>query len=177
MRIIAGRHAGRTLVSPGKKVRPTPERVRADCLERLEEELDGARFLDLFAGSGAVGLEALSRGAERADFVENGRSALHALKANVAALRVGRRARVFKKDVLPWIQRLEPDSYDVAWVDPPYHSRKLDRVIDAWKRAPFSRILVLEHAKDHDVPLRGKRFDFEGPTRVTVVRARRRDSS
>ncbi|MEM7414644.1 MAG: RsmD family RNA methyltransferase [Gemmatimonadota bacterium] len=172
MRIVGGRHAGRKLVSPGRAVRPTPERVRAHCLDLLAEDVEGARVLDLFAGSGAIGLEAISRGARSADFVENGRASLHALKANVAALRVGRKARIFKKDVLPWIQRLDEHAYDLAWVDPPYGSRKLDRVIERWRATPFARVLVLEHDKSHEIPLRGKRYDFEGPTRITIVRPR-----
>ncbi len=94
MRIVAGKHAERRLTSPGKRVRPTSESVRVRWLDRLEGELAGARVLDLFAGSGALGLEALSRGAKSADFVENGAEALHALKANVAALRETKRTRI-----------------------------------------------------------------------------------
>lgn len=140
-------------------------------METLAPELEGARFLDLFAGSGAVGLEALSRGASRVDFVENGPSALHALKANVAALRATTKTRLFKRDVIPWIERVEARRYDVAWVDPPYGSRKLDRVVAQWSRTPFAAVLVLEHDKEHTVAVRGKRFDFVGPTRITVARA------
>lgn len=171
MRIIAGRHAGRHLTSPGRAVRPTPERVRGDCFDLLESEVGGARFLDLFAGSGAVGLEALSRGARQVDFVENGRGALHALKANVAALRASGPTRLFKRDVIPWIEALEADAYDIAWVDPPYGSRKLDRVLERWLEVPFAKTLVLEHAKDHVLAVDGKRYDFVGPTRITIARA------
>ena len=172
MRIVAGRHAGRHLTSPGRKVRPTPEDVRARALDLVADDLEAARVLDLFAGSGAVGLEALSRGARSADFVENGAVALHALKANVAALRVGKRTRIFKKDVVPWIEGLEPGTYDVAYVDPPYGSRKLDRVVERWLEVPFARVLILEHDKAHPLPdgARGKRYDFAGPTRLTVLR-------
>jgi 16S rRNA (guanine966-N2)-methyltransferase len=173
MRIVGGRHAGRHLTSPGRKVRPTPEDVRVRAMELLSEDLEGARVLDLFSGSGAVGLEALSRGARSIDFVENGAVALHALKANVAALRSGRKTRVFKKDVLPWIAGLEADAYDIAYVDPPYGSKKLDRVVERWLAVPFARVLVLEHSKDHALPSggRGKRYDFPGPTRLTILRA------
>lgn len=140
-------------------------------MDQLGRELKGARFLDLFAGSGAVGLEALSRGAARVDFVENGKSALHALKANVAALRATQQTRLFKRDVIPWIEGADSGSYDIAWVDPPYGSRKLDRVLERWREAPFSTVLVVEHDKDHEVDVRGKRFDFVGPTRITIARA------
>jgi 16S rRNA (guanine966-N2)-methyltransferase len=171
MRILKGKLAGRSLVSPGRNVRPTAESVRDRGLEAMGEDLTKARFLDLFAGAGGVGLEAISRGARSADFVENGGPALHSLKANVAAMRIGKKARVFKKDVVPWIERLGPDSYDIAWVDPPYGSRKLDRVIQKWKRDAFARILILEHDREHDLPITGEHIDFEGPTRITIVRA------
>ena len=169
MRILRGRHAGRDLTSPGRRVRPTPEDVRDRALDLISEDLEGARFLDLFAGSGAVGLEALSRGARFADFVENSPAALHALKANVAALREGRRCRIFKKDVLPWIRSLESGRYDIAYVDAPYGSRKVDRVIERWREVPFATTLVVEHTKEHDLGVKGKRFDFEGPTRITIL--------
>lgn len=171
MRILAGKHAGRHLTSPGGKVRPTPEHVRDRSLELIAEDLPGARALDLFAGTGALGLEALSRGARSVDFVENSPAALHALKANVAALRASKTTRIFKKDAIPWVDALSEGSYDVAFVDAPYGSRKLDRVLDRWRQVPFARVLVVEHAKDQDLGPGGKRYDFEGPTRVTIFRA------
>ncbi len=170
MRILKGKHAGRHLTSPSGNVRPTPEPVRDRCVSLVEAELEGARVLDLFAGSGALGLEALSRGAASVDFVENGAAALHALKANVAALRAGKSCRIFKRDALPWIERVEAAAYRVAFVDAPYRSRKLDRVLGRWKEVPFADVLVVEHDKEHDLGIRGKRYDFEGPTRVTVLR-------
>jgi len=171
MRIVKGLYAGRPLTSPGKRVRPTPEEVRDKSLELVREELDGARVLDLFAGSGAVGLEALSRGAKYVDFVENGPEALHSLKANVAALRVSKQPRIFKKDVLPWIKQLEDGRYSVAYVDAPYGSLKLDRVLEQWQKVPFADVLVVEHEKDHEIGPKGKQYDFEGPSRVTILRA------
>ena len=170
MRIVKGLHAGRALTSPGGRVRPTPEEVRDRSLELVRTEVDGGRVLDLFAGSGAVGLEALSRGARSVDFVENGAEALHSLKANVAALRVGKKTRIFKKDVLPWIQKLDAGAYAVAYVDAPYGSRKLDRVLEQWDRVPFVHVLVVEHEKGHEIGRKGKHYDFEGPSRVTILR-------
>ena len=171
MRILKGKYAGRELTSPGGRVRPTPEAVRDACLSLVGDELDGARFLDLFAGSGAVGLGALSRGARYVDFVENGAAALHSLKANVAALRATKRSRIFKRDALPWIQTLEPGAYRIAFVDAPYGSKKLDRVIECWKDTPFSDVLILEHDKDHEIGMKGKRYDLAGSTRITILRA------
>lgn len=171
MRIVKGRWAGRDLTSPGGSVRPTAESVRDAWLDLLAEDLEDARVVDLFAGSGALGLEALSRGARWVDFIENGAPALHALKANVAALRVGRRARIFKRDAIPFVERLGADAYDVALADPPYGSAKLDRVLDAWRAVPFARVLAFEHDKDHAVATTGKQYDFGGPTRITVLRS------
>lgn len=170
MRILKGEHATRHLTSPGRGVRPTAEAVRDRALELVADDFQGGRFLDLFAGTGAVGLEALSRGARYVDFVENGSSALHALKANVAALRVRDRARIYKKDVIPWVERLDPGQYDVAYVDPPYGSKKLDRVIERWLAVPFARVLVVEHEAGQELPVKGRAYDFEGGTRITVVR-------
>lgn len=179
MRIVAGVWAGKELVSPGRRVRPTAEEVRDGWLTLLQPHLAGARVLDLFAGSGALGLEALSRGAAWADFVEDGAEALHALKANVAARRLRapvpgappterrKAARVFKRDAIPFVSGLEAGQYDVAFADPPYGSRKLDLVVERWRAVPFARILGVEHAPDHPVPPGGRKLDF-GEVRVTV---------
>ena len=172
MRIVGGRWAGRDLVSPGAGVRPTSEAVRDRWLSQLESELQGATVLDLFAGTGALGLEAMSRGASRVDFVENGPASLHALKANVAGLRVRKKTRIFKRDAIPFVEALDAGSYDVAFADPPYGSRKLDRVVEQWLRVPFSRILTVEHDRAHQVPGRAKHYDVGGQTRVSVYAAR-----
>ncbi|MGH7477834.1 MAG: RsmD family RNA methyltransferase, partial [Longimicrobiales bacterium] len=106
----------------------------------------------LYAGTGALGLEALSRGAGSADFVENGPAALHALKANVAALRVRERTRIFKRDALAFVERLPERAYDIALADPPYASRQSDRLVRRWLERPFSLVLVIEHASEHALP-------------------------
>lgn len=135
-------------------------------LGRLAPVLTGARILDLFAGTGALGLEALSRGAARADFVETRPASLHALKANIARLRVRDRVRVFKKDALPFAAALRERSYDVAFVDPPYESRMLDRVIESWHLTRFATILVAEHATTHALPP-GAQLERFGETSVS----------
>ena len=152
MRIVGGKLAGRDLTSPAdSRVRPTAEHVRAAALDALTTDLPNARVLDLFAGTGALGLEALSRGARRADFVEFRPASLHALRANIAALRLRERTRIFRKDAVQFAARLEPDSYDIAFVDPPYESRQLDLVIASWQTIGFSAVLVAEHARVHSV--------------------------
>lgn len=172
MRILSGRWAGRDLVSPSdRRVRPTAEAVRDAWLRTLQGELEGARVIDLFAGSGALGLEALSRGAAAADFVETRPASLHSLRANVAALRVRERCRIFKRDALQMAAALQPGSYDIAFADPPYRSRMLDRLIEIWSDGGFASILTVEHAADHTVPPGGTRHLFEGTAVTTYHRA------
>jgi 16S rRNA (guanine966-N2)-methyltransferase len=167
---VGGRFAGRDLVSPRDfRVRPTAEEVRAGLLDAIGDDVRGARVLDLFAGTGAVGLEALSRGARSADFVEFRPSSLHALKANVAALGLRRQTRIFKRDAIPFAEALGPDSYEVAFADPPYGSKILDRVLEAWRERRFSRVFAVEHDPAHDLPAGAQRLTFP-ETVVTVYR-------
>ena len=170
MRIVGGKFAGRDLTSPNDfRVRPTAEAVRAALLDALAADVKDARILDLFAGTGALGLEAISRGARSADFVEFRPASLHALRANIAALRLRDRTRVFKRDALPFAAALDEHSYDIAFVDPPYESRMLDRVIDTWMARRFSKVLAVEHARTHALPAGGQRRVFED-TAVTIYR-------
>ena len=163
MRILGGKLAGKELLGPSDfRVRPTAEHVRAAILDHLAADLPDARVIDLFAGTGALGLEALSRGAKSADFVEIRPSSLHALKANIINLRVKERTRTFKKDAVLFAAALTtPEHYGVAFVDPPYESRQLDRVIKSWMEHGFAKVLVAEHAAKHVVPAGVQRLDFE----------------
>ncbi len=170
MRIVGGKFAGRDLTSPKDfRVRPTAERVRVALVEKLAPDLGGARVLDLFAGSGALGLEAISRGATSVDFVEFRPSSLHALKANIAALRLRDRTRVFKRDAVQFADALGPGSYDLVFADPPYESRQLDRVVKSWQATGFSRVLAVEHAAAHELPRGAVRFVLDD-TAVTIYR-------
>ncbi|MGW8268389.1 MAG: RsmD family RNA methyltransferase [Longimicrobiales bacterium] len=157
MRIIGGKWAGVTLASPGSRVRPTAEALRGTWMEWLQDDLPGARVLDLFAGTGALGLEALSRGARTVDFVENGPEALHALKANRAKLRVSRETRLFKKEAFRFLDGAEELAYDLALADPPYNSLAGEKLVHLWQLRPFSRILSVEHSRERTLPGGGVR--------------------
>ena len=172
MRIIAGRFAGRDLTSPSGRVRPTSEQTRDLWMDWLAADIRGARVLDLFAGTGSVGLEALSRGAKSVDFVENGASALHALRANIKALHVKGKVRLFRKDAIQFVEGmpgLELPPYDVAFADPPWTSRASDRLVRFWLEHPFSKVLSVETAPDHTLPSGGTRR-LLGEAAVTVYR-------
>ena len=170
MRIVAGKFAGRNLVSPqGSRVRPTAEGVRDEMLGLLAADIQKAKVLDLFAGTGALGLEAISRGASRADFVEFRPDSLHSLKANIAALRLLKNTRVFKRDALPFAAALAPDTYDIAFADPPYGSKMLERVIDTWMLNHFAKVLAVEHRTDHLLP-KGASYRVFEDTAITIYR-------
>ncbi len=171
MRIVGGRFAGRDLASPAdKRVRPTAEPVRATLLDALAPDLGGARVLDLFAGTGALGLEALSRGADRADFVEFRPASLHALRANLVSLRVRDRTRIFKRDAIQFAESLDADSYDIVFADPPYEFRVLERLWTLWRERRFSRVLAVEHARDYRLPAGAYRKAFADSS-ITIYRA------
>ena len=120
MRVVSGRFGGRTLVAPaGAATRPTPERVR-EALFSILGDVGGARVLDLFAGSGALAIEALSRGAAAATLVDSSRAARAAIARNLESLGVD--AEVSGQRVLPFLEgaRAHARQYDLVLVDPPY---------------------------------------------------------
>ena len=111
----------------------------------LADAIPGARVLDLYAGSGALGLEALSRGAVTATFVELNPPSLRALQANVAALGVADRVTVHRGDALRYVEGLPPGAFDVALADPPYVRDDAARLVALFRSTPFARILSVEH--------------------------------
>lgn len=148
-------------------VRPTADRVREAWLSIVHLALPDARVLDLFAGSGALGLDALSRGAQHVDFVESHRVSLRALDANLAALRVPpEAATVHREDVLGFLQRVAPLAYDVAFADPPYAEPLAAAVAERWLARPFAQLLGIEHDSRAVLPPGGttRRYGITGIT-------------
>lgn len=122
VRISGGEWCGRRLKVPaGDKVRPTQDRVRAALFSMIAAELPGAKLLDLYAGSGSFGLDALSRGAESVTWVEADKSVLGFLRQNVEELARDCRTEIFAADVLKWVKSLGKErQYDIVFADPPY---------------------------------------------------------
>jgi len=147
MRIIAGEFRGLQLKpAADKRVRPTADRVREAWFSIVAPHLEGAKVLDLFAGSGALGLEALSRGAAMVTFVELASASLVALRANIATLDVEQRVRVHRGDALKFAASAPPRAYDVAFADPPYTTDQAEQLVAAFRANPFARLLGVEHS-------------------------------
>ena len=171
MRIVAGRWRGRRLVAPaGDAVRPTADRVREAWMSIVQPHLPGARVLDLFAGSGALGLEAVSRGAAQADLVEKAAASLRAIETNVAAVGAEGAVRVHRADALRFVQELAPSAYDVAFADPPYDLGLAAAVAERWLAVPFAALIGIEHRAFETMPAGGETRRYGG-TGVTFYRA------
>lgn len=135
----------------------------------VNADLPDARVLDLFAGSGALGLEALSRGAAVVDFVEIAAKSLVALRANAESLGAGSAAVIHRADALRFVERLEPHAYDVAFADPPYDLGLASKVAERWLDVPFADVLGIEHRMDEVLPGGGDRRRYGG-TVITFFR-------
>ncbi len=158
VRIIAGKARGRRLFAPkGQETRPTPDRVRESLFSILAARVEGAAVLDLFAGTGALGLEALSRGAARATFVEKGRGALATLQRNVAAVGLGE-AEVLAVAAERAIDRLRArgSRFDLVVLDPPYALELLAPTLTALVEGdlllPRATIVCEHHGRDEPPP-------------------------
>lgn len=175
MRVVAGEAGGRPLRAPdGRRVRPTSERVREALFNALGslDALDGAKVLDLFAGTGALGIEALSRGAASAVFVDADPESVRAVKDNLAATKLGERAKVVQADACRYLSDTAPGAdIDLAFADPPYSFDDWPRVLGLLASVPV-RLVALEARTHLDLgeawlPIRSKRY---GDTVVTLAR-------
>ncbi len=155
MRIVAGRWGGRRLITPrGDAVRPTADRVREALFSILGEFVQGARVLDLFAGSGALGLEALSRGAAEATFVDSAAASVGAVRANLEAL--GGEAEVRRADAVRFLgaAKGETRQYDLVLLDPPYRlAERLGRELSEALPAVLARAALVVSESDRRAPL------------------------
>jgi 16S rRNA (guanine966-N2)-methyltransferase len=153
MRIVAGRWRGRRIRPPDDaRVRPTADRVREAWMSIVMPELGEARVLDLFAGSGALGIEALSRGAASADLVEVSASGVQTIRENAELLGAGDALRVHRADAMRFIEKLGPHAFDVAFADPPYGHGLARAVAERWLVVPFAAVLGVEHESKEKMP-------------------------
>ena len=153
MRIVAGQWRGRKIEAPpGLAVRPTLDRVREAWMSILQYDIPGSRVVDLFSGSGALGLEMLSRGAVSADFVELDPKTARVLQKNIEVLGAAEASVIRRADALRFVEKLDENAYDLAVADPPYKGGFALKLVEVWLQRPFSRILSVEHDAYEKLP-------------------------
>jgi 16S rRNA (guanine966-N2)-methyltransferase len=147
VRIIGGRWRGRQIAAPATDaVRPTGDRVREAWFSILQFDLPGARVVDLCAGSGALGIEALSRGASHVTFVDNAPRSLDAIRRNLTTLGADASSyTLHRADVLPFVRDLPADAFTLGFADPPYASGIAAQLAEAWRSVRFASVLSVEH--------------------------------
>ena len=148
MRIIAGKYRGRRLDVPvGRRIRPTGDRMKESMFSALGQACRGARVLDLFAGSGALGLEALSRGASEVTFVEKESASIAALKKNIRARGVENECIVVQTEVFSFLKGLEKGiSFDLIFADPPFTEDSARAILSCWRQGRLrGSVLILEY--------------------------------
>lgn len=178
MRVIAGLHRGRRLLGPrGQAIRPTSDRVKEALFSILGERTTGARVLDLYAGTGSIGIEALSRGAAHVTFVEADREALRLVRSNLQQCGLEQAANICACQVSQFFRRGTQWSgpYDIVFCDPPYQlTPELIAMASEWKAGWLAddAVVIIEHGRKADLPSvlgplsQVKRYDY-GDTALT----------
>jgi len=178
LRVISGKAKGRKLKVPaGFNLRPTPDRVKESLFNILMGEIEGALFLDLFAGTGNIGIEALSRGAAGAVFVENNDRHVKVIMENLARTGLGERARVIKSDVQTALKKLSVENlkFDIVFMDPPYNTDLAEKallLLEENDTVGINGLVIVESERLKDMPLKvGKlvisRQEKYGDTKLT----------
>lgn len=159
MRIITGSRRGKKLKTlEGDAVRPTADRVKESLFNILRFDLEGRAFLDLFAGSGQIGLEALSQGAARAVFVDSSKRSCAVVQENIAATDLSAQAQVVNSDFLSFLMR-NTEKFDIAFLDPPYRTGMLEKALEnITPHMNRGGVVVCEHPTDEELPEKAGEF-------------------
>lgn len=156
MRVIAGSARSLRLVTPeGMDTRPTTDRIKETLFNMIQASVPGCYFLDLFSGSGGIGIEALSRGAESAVFVENSKNAIACIEENLNHTKFTKQARLFKQDVFVALQSLEyKGTFDIIFMDPPYGLELEQRILEYLTMSSIldeETLIIFEAKLDTDI--------------------------
>lgn len=155
VRIIAGSLGGRTIAAPdGNKTHPMGERVRNALFNSLHDKVRGATVLDAFAGTGALGIEAISRGAKSALFIERDRVAQKVLAENISLLELENHTKLIKAPVASWIDTYNGDFFDLIFADPPYHDTQFSTATKLMGLLKPGALMVLSHPGRDECPTR-----------------------
>ena len=154
MRVIAGTARSLNLKTPaGLDTRPTTDRIKETLFNMLMPYLSGSVFVDLFAGSGGIGIEAISRGARKAYFVENNQKALDCINENIVHTRFQEQSVVLKQDVFSALRGSIKDDVDIIFMDPPYNQQYENRALEILKDCPYvteDTLIIVESTLDTD---------------------------
>lgn len=159
MRVIAGSARGLILRTPaGMDTRPTTDRIKETLFNMIRDEVPGAIFVDVFSGSGAIGIEALSRGAAKAYFLENAAAAVSCIERNLSAARFTERAVVRKQDANVGLLRIQEKRVDIIFADPPYHEGHEERMLSLLSGMAYvdaDTLIIVEAPLKTDFPYLG----------------------
>ena len=153
VRVISGKFGGRIIDAPdGSRTHPMSERIRNAIFNSLGSDIEGARVLDAFAGSGAVGLEALSRGSDSVTFLERDRIAQKIITNNIDLLNCEGSARLIKSPVASWSEGNQTEMFDIIFADPPYHDVQFSTVARLFGHLKPGGTMILSHPGKGEVP-------------------------
>lgn len=153
IRIISGEFGGRTIEGSGTdRTHPMGERIRNAMFNKIGDEIVGTTILDAFAGSGAIGLEALSRGASKVIFVENDRVAQKIIQNNINRLGVADRAKLIKTSVSSWQKTTQNETFDMIFADPPYHNPQLSTAFSLLDLLHSKGLMILSYSGRGELP-------------------------
>lgn len=154
MRVIAGSARSLPLKTPeGMHTRPTTDRIKETLFNMLQKDIPDAVFIDIFSGSGAIGIEALSRGAKKAYFIDNAPKAISCIQENLAFTKFTERAIVLKQDACSGLASIFEKEADIIFLDPPYHQNHEYRVLETLKTMKYvttNTIIIIEASLDTD---------------------------
>lgn len=155
MRVIGGTRRSLPLKTiPSNKTRPTTDRIKETLFNMLSPYLSDVRFLDLFAGSGAIGIEALSRGAKEAVFVDQSRECTQVIRENLTFTKFLSEATVYTKDCFSYLRSYEGEPFDIIFMDPPYNNEFEKQALEIMKDSPLlkdSTLIIFEASKNTDI--------------------------
>ena len=178
MRVISGTARGRRLKElQGMDTRPTTDKVKESLFNIIQFDIEGRKVLDLFGGTGQLGIEALSRGAAHCTFVEQRRDGVALIRENVKACQLQENARIIQREALSFLASCR-EKFDVIFLDPPYHTDLLDRSLEAITKFDILRehgIMICESAAERSIPPlvppyeQGKEYRY-GKIKITICR-------
>lgn len=171
MRVVGGTARGRKLTGPeGMDVRPTTDKVKESVFNIIQFEVPGSDMLDLFAGSGQMGIEALSRGAENAVFVDSSRKSLNVVKSNIDTVGFNDRAKLVMSDSIAFLGRTD-EKFDIVFLDPPYHCGLIDKAFEYLPRVlKDTSVVVCETKADEELPESFGDFEIKKTYKYSAIK-------